>query len=338
MHNRVETIEGIADKLRHLVPEATFEVAHGQINPHQLEDKIRNFKAKKFDVLVSSTIIENGIDLANANTMIINNADKFGLSQLYQLRGRIGRSNRQAYAYLMYSSQKLPIDSKKRLRAIVEASELGSGFQLSMRDLEIRGAGDVLGASQHGSANAVGVNHFLKLLHKTIRQMEREKKAEISDSVKKSGKDVEILLEDIKIEIPLNAFIPSFYIPDNKEKILMYQRFARSENLEEIQEISEELSEEYGKLPKEVRNLIRIIEIKLLAKKANVKSVKFQGQTVDLELTPKVTAKEIMHLLSEQPFWKISGNTLQANPKDLGLEFVLTIEKALELLVKTEKI
>jgi transcription-repair coupling factor (superfamily II helicase) len=335
LHNRVETIEGIAEKLRHLVPEAKFEVAHGQLNPHVLEQKIIDFKAKKFDVLISSTIIENGIDLANANTMIINHADKFGLSQLYQLRGRIGRSDKQAYAYLMYSSQKLPLDAKKRLRAIVEASELGSGFQLSMRDLEIRGAGDVLGVSQHGSVNSVGVNHFLKLLRKTIKQMEQETKNKAQGlSTQEQQEEEELLLENIQIEIPINAFIPSFYIPDNKEKILMYQRLARSDNFKMLEELGQELSDEYGKMPKEVRNLIKILEIKLKAKKANLKSIRFQGQTVDITMSSRVTAKEIMNLLKEQNFWTISGNVLKTEPKNLGLDFVMTIEKALELLVK----
>ena len=141
LHNRVETIDAFADKLRSLVPEATFVVGHGQLNPEALEERIIAFKEGRYDVLVSSTIIENGIDLPRANTLIVNEAEKFGLAQLYQLRGRVGRSKVQAYAYFLYHTQKLKDDAKKRLRAIVEACELGSGFQVAMRDLEIRGAG-----------------------------------------------------------------------------------------------------------------------------------------------------------------------------------------------------
>jgi transcription-repair coupling factor (superfamily II helicase) len=336
LHNRVETIESMADKLRLLIPSASFVVAHGQMNSHELEDKIEDFKSGKFDVLISSTIIENGIDLPNANTMIINNADRFGLSQLYQLRGRIGRSSRQAYAYLLYNQDKLPMDSKKRLRAIVEASELGSGFQLSMRDLEIRGAGDVLGISQSGTVNSIGVNHFLKLLNKEIKILEKETKQNTTDKNKKISS--EEIIEDVQIEIPLNAFVPSFFVPNTKEKILIYQRFASIENITNLHELLEELSEEYGRLPVEVRNLVKILEIKILAKKALVKAVKFQGDNVELHLAKSVTAKEIMQLLEEQPNWTISGSNLVLPQKQLGLDFVGVIEKALSLLIKEQDI
>ena len=171
LHNKVRTIEGVAHKLRNLVPEARFIVSHGQMDPKELEKRIFAFKEKEYDVLISSTIIENGIDLPNANTLIVNNADNFGLSQLYQLRGRVGRSRTQAFTYLLYSSQKLGIDAKKRLRAIVEASELGSGFQIAMKDLEIRGAGDILGSEQHGAMNAVGVSHFIRMLNLMVDEL-----------------------------------------------------------------------------------------------------------------------------------------------------------------------
>ncbi len=324
LHNRVETIEGIAEKLRLLVPECSFVVAHGQLSPHVLEEKIRGFKDGEFDVLVSSTIIENGIDLSNANTMIINQADTFGLSQLYQLRGRIGRSNKQGYAYLLYNAQKLPIDSKKRLRAIVEASELGSGFQLSMRDLEIRGAGDVLGVSQHGAVHSVGVQHFLKLLKKTIKDLELQQK---NKNLPMPEEEIEV-----QIDVPLNAFIPSFYIPDNKEKILTYQRFAGVETIDAVHDLAEDLAEEYGRLPPEVKNLISVLELKLLSKKASVKSIRFQGENVELHLGKKCTAKEIFQLLAVQPTWSISGSTLYRSQKDLGTYFMDTLKSAIEML------
>lgn len=328
LHNRVETIEGIAEKLRLLVPECSFVVAHGQLSPHILEEKIRAFKDGEFDVLISSTIIENGIDLANANTMIINQADTFGLSQLYQLRGRIGRSNKQGYAYLLYNSQKLPLDSKKRLRAIVEASELGSGFQLSMRDLEIRGAGDVLGVSQHGSVHSVGVQHFLKLLKKTIKDMEFQQK---NKNLPEKEEEIEV-----QIDVPISAFIPSFYIPDNKEKILTYQRFAGVETIDEVYELAEDLAEEYGRLPPEVKNLVHVLELKLLAKKANVKTIRFQSENVELHVGKKCTAKEIFQLLAIQPEWGISGSVLHRKQKDLGVDFIEILKEAMEGLQKKE--
>lgn len=322
LHNRVETIEAMKTKLMALIPGALCTVAHGQMSAQELEKRIEDFKAQKYNVLISSTIVENGIDLANANTMIINYADRFGLSQLYQLRGRIGRSNKQGFAYLLYSSEKLSLDSKKRFRAIVEASELGSGFELSMRDLEIRGAGDVLGISQHGSVNSVGVNHFLKLLKSTIKELEMEEKNE---------KDAEVI-EEVQVDIPLNAFIPSIFIPDSKEKILAYQRLAGLEKISQLAELAEELESEYGNLPPEVKNLIHVLEIKILARMAKVKAVKFQGKFIELHLGKSVTAAEIMNLLSVQEKWSISGNTLLLPQSEQGVNFVDMLKQALELL------
>jgi transcription-repair coupling factor len=324
LHNRVQTIESITDKLRLLIPSASFVIAHGQMNPHMLEDRINDFKNKKYDVLVSSTIIENGIDLSSANSMIINNADSFGLSQLHQLRGRIGRSNLQAYAYLLYSCDKLSFLSKKRLRAIVESSELGSGYKLSMRDLEIRGAGDVLGISQHGSVTSVGVNYFLKLLKKTLNDIEHVQKNNLSTKIEEEFES--------KVDIPLNAFIPSFFIPDTKEKIISYQRFAGYDNLQDVKEFALELSQEYGVLPVEVKNLVDILEIKLSAQQSFVKSVKVQDSNIELLLSNKVTAKEIMNLISTEPRWKISGNTLKIDKLYFGESFVEKIKNSLLIL------
>ncbi len=260
--------------------------------------------------------------------MIINQADTFGLSQLYQLRGRIGRSNKQGYAYLLYNSQKLPMDSKKRLRAIVEASELGSGFQLSMRDLEIRGAGDVLGVSQHGSVHSVGVQHFLKLLKKAIKDMEFQQKNHHLPI-----KEEEI---EVQIDIPISAFIPSFYIPDSKEKILTYQRFASVETISEVYDLAEDIAEEYGRLPPEVKNLIHVLELKLLAKASQVKTVRFQNESVELHLGKKCTAKEIFQLLEIQPEWSISGSVLhrKQNNMGIGLEWIDFLKEAIKALQK----
>ena len=325
LHNRVETIEAIAEKLRHLVPEARFGVAHGQLKAEDLEKKIYAFKNQEFDVLVSSTIIENGIDLANANTMIINKAEAFGLSQLYQLRGRIGRSSRQAFAYLMYHAQRLSLDAKKRLRAIVEASELGSGFQLSMRDLEISGAGDVLGVSQHGSVNMVGVSHFLRLLKQTITELEQ------------GGEKEEEIIQDVSLELPMDAYIPSFFISDAKEKILTYQKLASITTPGMLKDLAEELEEEYGKLPKEVKNLLQVLEIKVHARTANLKGISCVGEAVQLSLSKKVTAHEIMNLLQYQKFWTISGESLRASLKQLGFNWQETLLDALRLLEPKRK-
>jgi transcription-repair coupling factor (superfamily II helicase) len=217
LHNRVETIDAFAMKLRSLVPEASFVVTHGQLKPEVLEKRIFDFKSGIHTVLVSSTIIENGIDLPRANTLIVNEAEKFGLSQLYQLRGRVGRGSVQAYAYLLYHTQRLKDDAKKRLRAIVEASELGSGFQISMRDLEIRGAGEILGASQSGNMQTVGVSHYLRTLKNAVETLQAGGKAEDEE-----------MTGSIEIVLPFEALIPPYYIPESEEKIGVYQKLAGS--------------------------------------------------------------------------------------------------------------
>jgi len=217
LHNRVQTIDSFTDKLRSLIPEATFGVAHGQLGGTDLEERIMAFKEHQFDVLVSSTIIENGIDLSNVNTLVVNNAEKFGLAQLYQLRGRVGRGRAQAYAYFLYHGQRLKLDAKKRLRAIVEASELGSGFQIAMKDLEIRGAGDILSAKQHGVMNVVGVSHFIRMLNKAVEDL----KAGIT------GEKDEDIIRDVSVELPIAAFVPDEYIVNSKDKINVYQRLLK---------------------------------------------------------------------------------------------------------------
>lgn len=328
LHNRVETIEAIAHKLRQLIPQAKIIVAHGQLPPNELEERILKFKEKEFTVLVSSTIIENGIDLPNANTLIINNTEMFGLSQLYQLRGRIGRGKTQAYAYFLYHAQKLKPDARKRLKAIVEASELGSGFQIAMKDLEIRGAGDVLGANQHGSINVVGVNHFIRLLNQTINEMKTGDKG-----------DVDSVQEDVQIEIPIDAYIPNAYISDAKDKILTYQRIASIQDFKELAELKTEIIEEFGIMPVETSNLFKIIDLKLIAKQANIQSIKAlsqgnQGREIVLKITEKVTAQHIINLLQYNQKWRVSENTLKIDLKDLGFNWLEEVRNSLEKLTQ----
>jgi len=310
LHNRVETIDAFADKLRELIPEATFVVGHGQLKPSALEERILAFKEGRFNVLVSSTIVENGIDLPRANTLIVNGAENFGLSQLYQLRGRVGRSKVQAYAYFLYHGQKLQEDAKKRLRAIVEACELGSGFQVAMRDLEIRGAGEILGASQSGAMQTVGVSHYLRMLKAAM------------DELKLGGKEARE--EDVNVEIllPVEAMIPSFYVTDEQEKISVYQKLAGSEDENILAEFEEDLLEEYGAPPVPVRNLFAVLKLKMACRRAGVQRVKEENvgkgeDEVVLTLVRWVTAKEIMQLLSKNPQWRISGSTLRIRKEEL---------------------
>lgn len=335
LHNRVETIDAFAEKLRKLIPEASFVVAHGQLKPEDLEERILAFKEGKYLVLVSSTIIENGIDLPRANTLIVNEAERFGLAQLYQLRGRVGRSNVQAFAYLLYHSQRLKDDAKKRLRAIVEACELGSGFQVAMRDLEIRGAGEILGVSQAGTMNTVGVSHYLRMLKNAVEELKTGGRADVEEEI-----NVEILL-------PVEALIPSFYIPDSDEKISVYQKLAGSEDEAMLAEFEQDLLDEYGELPRQVQNLFSVLRLKLACRKAGVLRVKAEdrgrnGRDVVLSLSPRVEAMDIMRLLQANPHWKISSNTLRIDQVELekragGVHILPELTEAVKRLIRAPK-
>jgi transcription-repair coupling factor (superfamily II helicase) len=326
LHNRVETIDAFAMKLRALVPEASFVVTHGQLKPEVLEKRIVDFKNGVHTVLVSSTIIENGIDLPRANTLIVNEAEKFGLSQLYQLRGRVGRGSVQAYAYLLYHSQRLKDDAKKRLRAIVEASELGSGFQISMRDLEIRGAGEILGANQSGNMQTVGVSHYLRILKNAVETLQAGGKNEEQEST-----------GSVEIVLPFEALIPAYYITESEEKISVYQKLASSENEEMLAEFEKELCEEYGALPKQVINLLLILKLRMAARRAGVERMSIDHLSshqsdIVLTLSPCVTALEIMQLLQLCPKWRISGKTLR-----LSEEVMRTLAHTTEWLPELTK-
>lgn len=332
LHNRVQTIDSLAEKLRVLVPEARFGVAHGQLGSGDLEERIMAFKDHQFDVLVSSTIIENGIDLSNANTLIVNNAEKFGLAQLYQLRGRVGRSKRQAFAYFMYHGQRLKLDAKKRLKAIVEASELGSGFQIAMKDMEIRGAGDILGAKQHGVINVVGVSHFIRMLNKAVEDL-------------KAGRIMrEEEPEDISVELPVTAFIPDQYITNTKEKVSVYQKLSAADSMQYLEEVREDLIADYGPLPVEVINFFKVIEMKINARLAGIVGVKAESvyltkdKEVILQMSNLVKPENIMNLLEYNHKWTISGNKLKIKIEDLGFQWEDELNNCLKKLAEKVKV
>lgn len=306
LHNEVRTIESQAEQLRSLIPKARFIVAHGQLTPQELEARIKKFKDGEADVLIASTIIENGIDLPNANTLFVNRAEKFGLSQLYQLRGRVGRGRTQAYAYFLYHGQKLEVDARKRLRAIVEASELGAGFQIAMKDLEIRGAGEILGANQAGAMKDAGVSHFVRMLHKTMDEI---KSGEISTEVEEE--------ENVTVEIPMNAYIPPSFIPNADEKIQVYQELASSESAEHLEDIRKDLRDDYGDLPIEVENLCKVIRLKLALKAANLSGVRVhktshKAHEIVLRMGQNFSPEQVFGLLKNtQAKWTITASSLK---------------------------
>ena len=281
VHNRVRSIQKIARDLNRLFPQVRIGIAHGQMAEEQLEDIMIDFLEKKYDILVCTTIIEIGLDIPNVNTIIIDDAHKFGLSQLYQLRGRVGRSDRRAYAYFLYPSYRSISDTaKKRLQAIKEFSELGSGFKLAMRDLEIRGAGNLLGKEQHGSVGEVGFNLYCRLLEEAIKELREEKE----------GKEKEKEITPV-IDVKIDAYIPGGYIPDLKQRVLIYKKLADIKDLEGLERTKEELKDRYGIYPREVRNLLEIIYLKIFLRKLGISSLVLKENKLILRYLENVEIK-----------------------------------------------
>ncbi len=259
LHNRVQSIDEVAERLGEILPEAKIGVGHGQMNERSLENVLTSFIEKEINVLVCTTIIETGMDIQNVNTIIVEDSDFMGLSQLYQLRGRVGRSDRQAYAYFMYKKNKIPNDvSEKRLRAIKEFTEFGSGFKIALRDLEIRGAGDLLGASQHGHMDKIGYDLYCKILEKAVRELRGEKEEEIFETL---------------VDLKVNAFIPSTYIDDEVQKLEMYKKISLIMSEKDMDEVGDELTDRFGDYPKVVENLMKIAILKQMAHKLKMVSV-----------------------------------------------------------------
>lgn len=270
LHNRVQTIDVVAARLRELVPEVSIGIAHGQMAPDRLERVMRQFAEGHLDLLLCTTIIENGLDIPNANTLIIDRATHLGLAQLYQLRGRVGRSNRRAYAYLLYPKGAEPTEiAKRRLRAIFEASELGAGFKIAMRDLEIRGAGDLLGSNQSGHVGAVGFHLYTQMLAEEIDRLK--------------GTPEQTPLQTL-VDFPVSARLPDEYIGDGAVKVDLYRRLAIATRLEEVKQLREELRERFGPLPDQAENLLIIVEVKVRAAALGIPSVIVQEDELVIKL------------------------------------------------------
>ncbi|MDR7855667.1 transcription-repair coupling factor [Tissierella sp.] len=287
VYNRVETIDRFASKLRALVPEANFAIGHGQMGERELEKVMMSFLEQEVDVLLCTTIIETGLDIPNVNTIIIHDADKMGLSQLYQLRGRVGRSNRIAYGYFTYEKNKVLSEvAEKRLRAIKEFTEFGSGFKIAMRDLEIRGAGNLLGMEQHGQIESIGYDLYVKFLHEAIRRLKGDKVEEQLDTT---------------IDIKIDGYIKSKYIEDEEQKIEVYKKIASISNMEDYRELLDELIDRFGDLPKEVENLMDISYIRYLGSKTNIKNISQVDKEVvlDFNSTDNITVELIQYLATE---------------------------------------
>ena len=274
VYNRVNDIGEVASRISRLVPEARVEFAHGQMSERELEKIMYGFISGEIDVLVSTTIIETGLDISNVNTMIIQDADQLGLSQLYQLRGRVGRSNRTAYAFLMYRKNKMLKEvAEKRLAAIREFTELGSGIKIAMRDLEIRGAGNLLGAQQHGHMESVGYDLYCKMLNEAVLE---------AKGIRQEQEDFETV-----VDLNMDAYIPDSYISNEFQKLDIYKRIAGIESDEEYGDMLDELMDRFGEPPKSVQNLLAIANMKAAAHRAYLTEIKQRGMEFQLTLYEK---------------------------------------------------
>ncbi|MFS8513066.1 MAG: transcription-repair coupling factor, partial [Planifilum fulgidum] len=292
LYNQVHNIDQMADQVRQLVPEARVAVAHGQMPETELEKVMLDFLDGEYDVLVSTTIIETGVDIPNVNTLIIYDADKMGLSQLYQLRGRVGRSNRIAYAYFTYQRDKVLSEAaEKRLQAIKEFTELGSGFKIAMRDLAIRGAGNLLGAEQHGHIASVGFELYSQMLKEAIEELQ--------------GKEEKEKSVEPEIELKVDAYLPTEYIRDEKQKIEIYKKIRSVRSLEEARDLEEEIEDRFGDLPEPVINLLRVARIRAYAVQYGIEQVVQEKGEIVIRFSPdqngRIDAGRLIRLTHEVP-------------------------------------
>lgn len=335
LYNQVGAIRSMADRVARLVPDARIGIAHGQLNEEELERVMLDFLEGELDILVTTTIIETGLDIPNVNTLITYDADRLGLSQLYQLRGRVGRSNRIAYAYFTYQKDKVLTEvAEKRLQAIKEFTELGSGFKIAMRDLAIRGAGNLLGAEQHGFINSVGFDLYSDMLAQAVKEVRG---------------DQELQVPEASIELPVEAYIPDTYVPDTAQKIAMYKKFKYVRSQDGASDLEEELEDRYGDLPEAVRNLLDITRIKTYAGQYGVDGISTQGNELVIKFRPEAilridAAKLFMTTKQHQgQFMKRPNNILQVSFRNKGMsdravcEHLLSFFKQFDNALRTNK-
>ena len=303
VHDRVQNIGIIQSMLEEHIPKARFHVAHGQMKGHELEKAMMDFLERKYDVLICTKIIESGIDIPSVNTIIINRADRFGLAELYQLRGRVGRSNIQAYAYLLTPPLSvLPRVTLRRLQAIQEFTELGSGFNLAMRDLEIRGAGNLLGGEQSGFILEMGFEMYQRVVEEAVAELKEEEFGELAEGEKEEGKRKKM---ETAIETDIEALIPDIYIEHDSERLDIYRRLYRCVSHEEVHAMRGELQDRFGEYPEEVEHLFRLVELKITAARIGFTKVELSGELLLLHFPPP--EEKVFYEGDDAPFQKIMG-------------------------------
>jgi len=324
VHNRVQSIALVANKLRELIPEARIAIAHGQMPEAELEMVMADFARGKSDILVCTTIIESGLDMPNVNTLVVNRADKFGLTQLYQLRGRVGRGANLAYAYFLYDKEKhLTPNAEKRLKTIFEATELGAGFGIAMKDLEIRGAGTLLGARQSGFISAVGFSLYCRLLAEAVEE-QKAKQAGAPEKARPSR------LPPPTLDLPLPAFIPEEYVADVDTRLSLYQSLVKLDRVEQVETLAQEFSDRFGALPVEVKNLLYAVKVKILAAKAGIESISTEdGQIVARLFDGMQFDKQKLAPVLKDGI-KVGTTQLRLNPKRFGKDWQKVLEEVLK--------
>ncbi|RNA66040.1 transcription-repair coupling factor [Alteribacter keqinensis] len=342
LYNRVEDIETMSDKIATLVPDASVRFAHGRMTETELENVMLDFLEGNADVLVTTTIIETGVDIPNVNTLLIYDADRMGLSQLYQLRGRVGRSNRVAYAYFTHQRDKVLTEvAEKRLQSIKEFTELGSGFKIAMRDLSIRGAGNLLGAEQHGFIASVGFDLYSQMLKEAIDERKDAVKSGGREETKKKAKP------ELEVDIKVDAYIPESYIPDSKQKIDMYKRFKELETQRDILDLQNEMIDRFGDYPKEVKFLFQVAKIKVHSYQEQVQSIVEKNNECKVILSPEATKGingsklfSLVNKISRKMNLSMTGNSITIHIKRKTLkddEYLNALEKALSQLDEVRK-
>jgi transcription-repair coupling factor (superfamily II helicase) len=309
VHNRIASLARVAREIHHLIPQAKIGIAHGQLPEEELETCMEAFYQQQTNILICTSIIETGLDIPTANTLIVDRADHFGLAQLHQLRGRVGRSHHQAYAYFLVSDEAhLTQDAQKRLEALKSLAELGSGFNLASQDLDIRGAGELLGDRQSGALQGMGFSLYMELFHKTIEAM-------------KAGKeltDLDTVHDKTKISLQVSAFIPEHYLPDIPRRLQYYQKISNAKNAQDLEQVQVELLDQYGILPQETKNLFAITALKQTAAKLGIEKIEAnkKGGWLEFYESSQLNLDRIIHLMQTEPkYFKLTPNTAKASLK-----------------------
>ncbi|MDQ3277280.1 MAG: transcription-repair coupling factor, partial [Bacteroidota bacterium] len=329
IHNRIQGLAEMASIIQGLCPDLSIGWAHGQLEGHELEERIMDFIDKKYDVLVCTNIVESGVDIPNVNTIIVNNSHQFGLSDLHQLRGRVGRSNKKAFCYLLAPPMStLPADSRKRLQTLEQHSELGSGFQIAMRDLDIRGAGNLLGGEQSGFMAEIGFEMYQKILAEAIKELKR---TEFKDLFKEEISKQDDFVQDCTIDTDLEILIPDDYVENITERLSLYSRLDNCENEEELQAMETELTDRFGALPPPVQELFVTVRCRKLGVELGFERLILKNDSLKCYFINRPDSPYFESELFNRILGYLQTGTNKARLKQVGKMFMIVVEPARDM-------